>query len=120
MANYVIKQIVLLTVFSFLSVSINQIKASSYASPMAYCVTEDVVFMDEENRVCYIDLMALDMTISRITITNKSGKRMDRLDCLNVDVKKIVEFDLQQYPAGSYEITFETIGGSFKKSISLR
>ncbi len=87
--------------------------AFSYSPSLQYSTDPEVfVYMDYENKHCYVDLMAIDLVVEQISLIDEFSQLLQRVDCSKHKPNEIIELDLSLYPKGRYALDFKTPFGS--------
>ncbi|MDX1943173.1 MAG: hypothetical protein SFU99_21595 [Saprospiraceae bacterium] len=78
------------------------------------------LFVDEENKLYYIDFETLKVNLSDIVVKNQMGEEVFKDKVFNLPVDTIYELDFSTYKAGNYEIELRSFTGIIRKTISIK
>lgn len=78
------------------------------------------VYVDEEQKVYYIDFENMSMNLSEIIVKRQNGEVVLKEDVFELPVNTIYEIDFNQYGPGNYEIELRSFTGSIRRSASIR
>lgn len=78
------------------------------------------LYIDEENRIYYIDFEHLKVNLSDIIVKNESGRILFKDDVFDLPVNTIYEIDFSKYKAGSYQIELRSFTGVIRKRVTLK
>lgn len=114
--------VISLLFFTGLAHSYAQNPAQSDIGPSAQAmveVTGDCVYLDSEQKVCYVDLEMVRMNLKQAVLINKRGDEVVVKDLMNTPVNSIVELDYSHLPAGSYLLELRSYTGTAHKTVRL-
>ncbi len=77
-------------------------------------------YMDDENKVLFIDFETIPVNLSEVVIRNRDGKVLWKDELWKLPVNSIYEVDLSAFPAGNYEVELKTFTGAMVKELRLR
>jgi len=77
------------------------------------------VFMDEEEKICYVDLEKVPVNLTQAAIINNRGDEVVVMSLSNEPVDRIIELDYSDLPAGSYILELRSYTGKTIKAIQL-
>ena len=80
---------------------------------------DDSFFMDEEEKVCYIDLERIPVNLKQAALINKDGDEVVVKSLTDEKVDTIVELDYSELPGGSYVLELRSYTGTTAKAIQL-
>ncbi len=76
-------------------------------------------FMDEEEKVCYIDLERIPVNLKQAALINKEGDEVVVKSLSDERVDTIVELDYSELPGGSYVLELRSYTSTTAKAIQL-
>ena len=76
-------------------------------------------FVDEENKLYFIDFEKLSFNLSEIVVKNAEGEVIIKEDVLDLPVNTIFELDFSTHPVGAYEVELRSFTGIMKKTVSI-
>jgi hypothetical protein len=125
------RKFLLLAAFTFFSLSACLAQASftntpslpapnSAASNLLELDDSGAVYVDEEQKLYFIDFESLSINLSEIIVKRQSGEVVLKEDVFDLPVNTIYEIDFNQYGAGSYEIELRSFTGSIRRSAAIR
>ncbi len=74
-------------------------------------------FVDEENKLYFIDFEKLSFNLSEIVVKNADNEVILKEDVLDLPVNTIFELDFSAYPPGSYNVELRSFTGMMQKSV---
>ena len=74
-------------------------------------------FVDEENKLYFIDFEKLSFNLSEIVVKNAKNEVIMKEDVLDLPVNTIFELDFSTYKPGSYNVELRSFTGMMQKSI---
>ena len=74
-------------------------------------------YIDEENKLYFIDFEKLSFNLSDIIVKNEAGEVIIKEDVLDLPVNTIFELDFSSHPAGSYDVELRSFTGMMRKSL---
>lgn len=77
-------------------------------------------FVDEENKLYYVDFEKLSFNLSDIVIKNDDGEILFKEDVLDLPVNTIFELDFSSYAAGEYEVELRSFTGMLRKKVVIK
>ncbi len=77
-------------------------------------------FVDEENKLYYVDFEKLSFNLSDIVVKDESGEIIMKEDVLDLPVNTIFELDFSDFPAGDYLVELRSFTGMLQKTVSLK
>lgn len=77
------------------------------------------VFMDSEEKICYIDLEKIPVNLKQAAIINHHGDEVVVMSLRDEPVDKIIELDYSDLPQGSYMLELQSYTGKTLKAIQL-
>ena len=80
---------------------------------------DESFFMDEEEKVCYIDLEKISVNLKQAALINKEGDEVVVKSLSDERVDKIVELDYSELPGGSYVLELRSYTSTTAKAIQL-
>lgn len=80
---------------------------------------DDSFFMDEEEKVCYIDLEKISVNLKQAALINKEGDEVVVKSLSDERVDTIVELDYSELPGGSYVLELRSYTSTTAKAIQL-
>ena len=85
--------------------------------------TEDPIdrsfYMDEEEKICYIDLEKIPVNLKQAAIINNDGDEVVVKSLTQERVDTIVELDYSELPRGQYVLELRSYRGTTVKAIQL-
>jgi len=78
------------------------------------------LFVDEENKLYYIDFETLKVNLSDIIVKNQQGEEVFKDKVFNLPVDTIYELDFSAYKSGTYEIELRSFTDIIRKKISIK
>ena len=72
---------------------------------------DDSFFMDEEEKICYIDLERIPVNLKQAALINKQGDAVVVKSLTDEKVDTIVELDYSELPGGSYVLELRSYTG---------
>ena len=77
-------------------------------------------FVDEENKLYYVDFEKLSFNLSDIVVKNEEGEVVFKEDVLDLPVNTIFELDFSSYAAGEYEVELRSFTGMLRKKVTIK
>lgn len=77
-------------------------------------------FMDEENKIYYIDFETINVNLNDIIVKNATGEVLTKEDVWDLPVNTIYELDFSEYKPGDYEVELRTFTSVVKKKVSVK
>ncbi len=77
------------------------------------------VFMDIEEKICYVDLEKIPVNLTQAAIINNHGDEVVVVSLLNEPVNSIIELDYSDLPQGSYMLELSSYTRKTLKIIQL-
>jgi len=77
------------------------------------------VFMDIEEKICYVDLEKIPVNLTQAAIINNHGDEVVVVSLLNEPVNSIIELDYSDLPQGSYMLELSSYTCKTLKIIQL-
>lgn len=74
-------------------------------------------FVDEENKLYFIDFEKLSFNLSEIVVKNADNEVILKEDVLDLPVNTIFELDFSAYAPGSYHVELRSFTGMMQKSV---
>jgi hypothetical protein len=84
-------------------------------------VAEDdwTLYVDEDNKLFYIDFETLQVNVSDVLVKNEKGDLVWKDNVFNLPVNTIYEMDFSRFQSGVYEIELRTFTGSIRKKLTI-
>jgi hypothetical protein len=76
-------------------------------------------FLDEENRIYYIDFETINVNLNDIQVKNKKGEIVLKDNLWDLPVNTIYELDFKNFETGTYEIELRTYTGVLRRTIEV-
>lgn len=77
------------------------------------------VFMDTEERICYVDLEQVHVNLKQAAIINNHGDEVLVMSLIDQPVDTIIELDYSDLPHGTYMLELRSYTGKTLKAIQL-
>ena len=77
------------------------------------------VFMDSDEKICYVDLEKVPVNLKQAAIINDHGDEVVVMSLRDEPVNKIIELDYSELPQGSYMLELQSYTGKTLKAIQL-
>lgn len=77
------------------------------------------VYMDEEEKICFIDLEKIPVNLKQAAIINNHGDEVVVKSLTDEPVDTIVELDYSKLPRGGYILELRSYRGTTSKAIQL-
>ena len=77
------------------------------------------VFMDADEKICYVDLEKVPVNLKQAAIINHHGDEVVVMSLHDEPVNKIIELDYSELPQGSYMLELQSYTGKTLKAIQL-
>ncbi|MEM9822681.1 MAG: hypothetical protein AAF985_16485 [Bacteroidota bacterium] len=77
-------------------------------------------FVDDENKLYYVDFEKLSFNLSDIVVKNADGAVLFNEDVLDLPVNTIFELDFSEYDPGEYQVELRSFTGMIKKKVVLK
>jgi len=77
------------------------------------------VFMDAEEKICYVDLEKVPVNLTQAAIINNHGDEVVVMSLRDEPVDTIIELDYSDLPKGSYMLELRSYTGKTLKAIQL-
>ncbi len=78
------------------------------------------VFLDEENRVCYIDFEALPINLTDVLVKrSQSGEVVWREEVFDLPVNTIYELDFEKLGTGEFEVELRSFAGVIRRGVTI-
>jgi hypothetical protein len=93
-----------------------------YASSFAYSSTEMIdqsVFMDTDEKICYVDLEKVPVILKQAALINDHGDEVVVMSLIDQPVDTIIELDYSELPAGTYVLELSSYTGKTLKALQL-
>ncbi len=80
---------------------------------------DNSIFMDEDERICYVDLEKVPFVLTQAVIINKDGDEVLRKSLKEEKVDTIVELSYGELPAGAYLLELRSYNNKAVKALQL-
>ncbi len=80
---------------------------------------DNSIFMDEDERICYVDLEQVPFVLTQAVIINKDGDEVLRKSLKEEKVDTIVELSYGELPAGAYLLELRSYNNKAVKALQL-
>lgn len=78
-------------------------------------------FLDEENKLCFIDFETLKVNLSDIVVKDKTGEVLFKDDVFTLPVNTIYEIDFNKLGgSGEFDIELRSFTGTMRRSVTIR
>ena len=74
-------------------------------------------YLDEENKVYYIDFEMFNVNLNDIQIKDESGEVVMKDNLWDLPVNTIYELDLKKFKPGRYDVELRTYTGIIRKNV---
>lgn len=107
--------------FGAVQVSAQDAYISSESTPatMSESSIDHSIYMDEDERVCYVDLEKVPFVLTQAVIINKDGDEVLVKSLKEEKVDTIVELSYNELPAGSYLLELRSYNNKAVKALQL-
>ena len=106
----------------FIAVSANAQMRVDDESPMQSITAVDIddsFFLDDEEKICFIDLERIPVNLKQAAIINKEGDEVVVKSLADERVDTIIGLDYSELPGGSYVLELRSYTGTTAKAIQL-
>jgi hypothetical protein len=113
----------LLTISATLSAQTSlspELIAANDLTPKGIVAEEWSFFLDDENKIYYIDFENINLNLDKIKIVNKSGKAIIDDSVAHLPVNTIYELDCSELSGGEYTIELHSYTEIMRKNITLK
>ena len=80
---------------------------------------DNSIYMDEEERICYVDLEKVPFVLTQAVIINKEGNEVLTKSLKEEKVDTIVELEYGELPSGAYMLELRSYNGKAVKALHL-
>ena len=80
---------------------------------------DESFFLDDEEKICFIDLERIPVNLKQAAIINKQGDEVVVKSLTDEKVDTIIELDYSELPGGSYVLELRSYTGTTAKAIQL-
>ena len=77
-------------------------------------------YVDEENKIYFIDFEKLNVNLSTIIVKDENGKVLVNDDVVDLPVNTIYEIDFSEYGMGEYQVEIRSYTGFIRKNVSIK
>ncbi|RLD18363.1 MAG: hypothetical protein DRI69_10435 [Bacteroidetes bacterium] len=91
----------------------------STSSLSSETMIDQSVFMDAEEKICYVDLEKVPMNLKQAAIINNHGDEVVVMSLHDEPVDKIIELDYSDLPQGTYMLELQSYTGKTLMAIQL-
>jgi len=77
-------------------------------------------YVDEENKVYFIDFEKLNVNLSTIIVKNEKGEVLVNDDVVDLPVNTIYEIDFSEYGVGEYQVEIRSYTGFIRKNVLIK
>ncbi|MEM1218702.1 MAG: hypothetical protein AAGH79_07310 [Bacteroidota bacterium] len=121
-----IKKFVLTAACGFLFLGLNTLQAQEFtAKGGADIMTTSSddnwsFFVDEEQKIYYIDFETINVNLNDIAVKNAAGKIVFQDEVFNLPVNTIYELDMHTFPKGKYVVELRSYTGVLRREFFVR
>jgi hypothetical protein len=91
----------------------------SIASADAVIYDEECVFLDDAERVCYVDFQKIQFNLKEVNIIDAEGNVVYSRNVSDLPVDAILEIDFSEFKNGKYIVELRSYVSSMHRRISL-
>lgn len=102
------------------SISDNDNSSENIVSESKQNLEDWSFFLDEENKVYYIDFEMINVNLNDVIVKDASGEVVWKDQVWDLPVNTIYELDVSNYKSGNYFIELRTFTGTIKKDIQVK
>ncbi len=119
--NRILSTFVLLLFLSTATIAQSSASVNNYSEDLTTLNSDNWSFyIDEENKVYYIDFESISVNLSTIVLKNENGEVLLKDDVLDLPVNTIYELDFSPYGMGNYEVELRSFTGIVRKKVSIK
>ena len=119
--NRILSTLVLLLFISTATIAQSSASINDFNEGLATLNSDKWSFyIDEENKVYYIDFESISVNLSTIILKNANGEELLKDDVLDLPVNTIYELDFSPYGTGTYEVELRSFTGIVRKEVSIK
>lgn len=97
----------------------NEIQVASISAMNSDEMIDHSVFMDADEKICYVDLEKVPVNLKQAAIINNHGDEVVVMSLRDEPVNKIIELDYSDLPQGSYMLELQSYTGKTLKALQL-
>jgi len=76
-------------------------------------------FLDEENKLCFIDFETLKVNLSDVIVKNQDGEVLFKDEVFDLPVNTIYEIDFTEIGTGEFDIELRSFTGTMRRSVTI-
>jgi len=76
-------------------------------------------FLDEENKLCFIDFETLKVNLSDIIVKNQNGEVVYEDEVFDLPVNTIYEIDFSKLGTGEFDVELRSFTGTMRRSVTI-